>query len=206
MELGLRGRVPTDLGVIALRKQIIRILPVTFCFSAGTPMILGGDEFMRTQNGNNNAYCQDNPIGWFDWGNLEKHRDIFIFFKRAINFTQKYSVLQNRTFLRGSIGDQLADISWFGLDGGVPQWDNPESLVLSYMLEGTDHQLFIILNVDYRAQSVKLPLLEGKEWFRSVDTSLQTGEDFADSGKEIVIDPPGTYVASPRSTVVLISR
>ena len=204
---GMEGDT-TDPGVITLRKQLIKNFACCLLFAAGTPMMLGGDEFMRTQNGNNNAYCQDNPISWFDWGNLEKHRDIFEFFKKAIDFTQKYSVLQSRKFLQGPIGNggKVSDISWFGLDGGGPQWDNPESHTLCYMLEGTDYQLFIILNADYGTHSVKLPFLKGKKWFRAVDTSLKSGEDFTDSGKEVVIDPPGTYIANPRSTTVLLRR
>jgi len=87
-------------------------------------MLLGGDEFMRSQEGNNNAYCQDNAISWFDWSNLEKNSDIFAFFRKAIAFTRKYTVLQNRKFLAGvdEDGNKMPDISWFGPDGGRALW------------------------------------------------------------------------------------
>ena len=95
----------------------------------------------------------------------------------------------------------------------VPKWDDPEARTLCYMLDGAearstagDYQLFLVLNSDYKAQSVKLPVLNGKKWFRVIDTSLQRNEDFLDVGEEVLIDPPGTYIANPRSTVVLISK
>ncbi len=69
-----------------------------------------------------------------------------------------------------------------------------------------DYQLFLVLNSDYRAQSVKLPILDGKKWFRVIDTSLGNGEDFMGDGNEVMLDPPGIYMANPRSTVVLISN
>jgi isoamylase len=203
-----------DAGVNGLRSQLIKNFACYLLFSSGSPMILGGDEFMRTQNGNNNAYCQDNKLSWFDWDAVNKNGDMIDFFRKAISFTRKYPILQSRKFLKGldEDGDQIPDISWFGPDGNKPQWDDPEARTLCYMLDGADaasagdYQLFIILNADYKVQSVKLPTLDGKKWFRVIDTSMKSGEDFLDPVKEILIDPPGMYIANARSTVVLISK
>ena len=192
--------------IIQLRKQLVKNFACYLLFSAGTPMMLGGDEFMRTQKGNNNAYCQDNDISWFDWGFLENNRDIFTFFKKAIAFTQRYSVLQNRRFLEGPANGGNISIVWSSPGSGVPQWDDPEARTLCYMLEGPDYWLFIILNADYRPQDVKLPLFDGKKWHRAVDTSLPPGEDFFEPGREVLISPPETYSANPRSTVILLCR
>jgi glycogen operon protein len=178
-------------------------------------MLLGGDEFMRSQEGNNNAYCQDNAISWFDWSNLEKNSDIFAFFRKAIAFTRKYTVLQNRKFLAGVDEDdnKIPDISWFGPDGGRALWEDPETRILCYMLDGAEeaselgnYQLYLILNADYRVHSVSLPHLDGERWSRVVDTSLSAEEDFLDGGKEIELDPPDVYIAKPRSTIVLLGR
>jgi glycogen operon protein len=204
-----------DPGIAAMRLQLVKNFACSLLFSSGTPMILGGDEFMRTQNGNNNAYCQDNETSWFDWNEIGKQRDLIVFFKKAIAFTREYPILQSRKFLAGTDddGNRIPDISWFGPDGGDPKWDDPEARTLCYMLDGAaarstagDYQLFLVLNSDYKAQSVKLPVLSGKKWFRVIDTSLQSSEDFLGTGDEVLIDPPGTYIANLRSTVVLISK
>jgi glycogen operon protein len=204
-----------DPGIAAMRMQLVKNFACSLLFSSGTPMILGGDEFMRTQNGNNNAYCQDNEISWFDWNEIGKQRDLIVFFKKAIAFTREYPILQSRKFLAGidDDGNRIPDISWFGPDGGGPKWDDPEARTLCYMLDGAeacstagDYQLFLVLNSDYKAQSVQLPVLNDKKWFRVIDTSLQRSEDFLETGDEVLIDPPGTYIANPRSTVVLISK
>ena len=97
---GVEGETE-DLPVINLRKQLIKNYICYLLFSCGTPMILGGDEFMRTQRGNNNAYCQDNEISWFQWDEVEKNWDIFDFFKKAIAFEKRYTILQRRKFFLG---------------------------------------------------------------------------------------------------------
>ncbi|NTV51436.1 MAG: glycogen debranching protein GlgX [Candidatus Firestonebacteria bacterium] len=204
-----------DPHVLALRRQQAKNFMCLLLFSAGTPMLLGGDEFLRTQNGNNNAYCQDNPLSWFDWNRVKQNQDFVDFCRKAIALTRRYSVLQSRKFLDGldHDGNGLPAVSWFGLNGAVPQWDNPETRILSYRLDGSDDpssagkfQLFIIFNADYRAQGVSLPVLNGQQWFRLIDTSLEPGKDLAEDGQEVVITPATHYVANGRSTVVLLGR
>lgn len=205
-----------DANVISLRKQLIKNYVCNLLFSSGTPMILGGDEFMRTQNGNNNAYCQDNEISWFNWDYLNKNADILDFFKKVIAFTKKYTILQRRKFFLGNDldADNIPDITWFGKDLNKPSWDDPELRTICYQLDGGeeesdmgDYHLFIILNSDSNLQSVKIPgLNEGKKWYRVIDTSLKSGEGFLDSGKEILIEPSDCYFANARSTVVLVGK
>ncbi|HMK59940.1 MAG TPA: glycogen debranching protein GlgX [Dissulfurispiraceae bacterium] len=211
---GYEGKTD-DINVITLRRQLIKNYACMLIFSAGTPMLLGGDEFMRSQNGNNNAYCQDNELSWFNWNDARTNSDVLDFFTNAINFTRRYPVLQSRKFLTGADedGNRIADVSWFGPDGGKPQWDDPEARTICYMLDGAevksasgDYQLFLIFNSDYKLQNVSLPQIDGKNWFRVIDTGMKSGEDFLDAGKEILIDPPSSYIANPRSTVVLISK
>jgi isoamylase len=204
-----------DPDIIALRKQQIKNFVCLLIFSAGTPMILGGDEFMRSQMGNNNAYCQDNPISWFDWDQVENNRDMVDFWKKAIALTCRYPCLQSRKFLEGTDRDDdgIPGISWFGPDGNAPQWDNTEARVLCCSLDGTDrisrekdYQLFLVFNADYRVKSVTLPLLSSKRWFRVIDTSLAPGVDFAEEGREVEIIPSDVYIVNPRSTVVLLGK
>ena len=86
-------------------------------------MILGGDEFQRTQKGNNNTYCQDNDLSWINWDLLNSSKDIFEFTKKLIAVRKKYPVLRTKRFLTGEDRDKdgVPDISWFDTD-----WDNPE--------------------------------------------------------------------------------
>ncbi|MCX5887265.1 MAG: hypothetical protein NT096_15360 [Proteobacteria bacterium] len=205
-----------DIRIINLRKQLIKNYVCHLLFSSGIPMILGGDEFMRTQRGNSNAYCQDNEISWFHWDYVKKNGDIVEFFKKAIVFTRHYAVLQQRKFFQGLDldDDSFADITWYGTDLEKPAWDNPELRTLSYQIDGGeeksdngDYHLFFILNADSNAHKVKIPSpREGKRWYRAIDTSLRSGEDFFPPGEELLLIPSDDYSASPRSTVVLVGK
>ncbi len=203
-----------DPAVLALRARLVRNHICCLIFASGTPMILSGDELGRTQNGNNNAYCQDNALSWLDWTLAERNADLLVFCRKAIAFTFRYPILQRRKFFRGMDldADGQPDINWFGADGGRPRWDDPELRTLCYQLDGseagaggTDYLLFIILNADHRAQAVTLPPLPaGRSWRRAIDTSLPPGSDFADAGAEVPLGPADSYAAAPRSTVVLV--
>jgi glycogen operon protein len=208
---------PTDdPGIVRLRKQQIKNFACSLLFAAGTPMLLGGDEFMRTQRGNNNAYCQDNEISWLDWDDAERSRDMLAFFRKAIALCRRFPVLQCRKFFTGrdQNANGIPDIRWFGTNLDEPAWQDFDLRTLCYQLDGSEavngpreYVLFIVFNADYRARSVRIPEPPcGKIWYRVVDTSLDAGEDIADPGRELPIDPPGHYLANPRSTVVLVGR
>ncbi|HZW35962.1 MAG TPA: hypothetical protein VFF01_03410, partial [Candidatus Deferrimicrobiaceae bacterium] len=205
-----------DPAVRKLRERLIKNHICSLVFSSGTPMILGGDEVRRSQKGNNNAYCQDNEISWFDWSLLEKNGDILAFFRKAIAFTRRFPILQRRKFFRGVDldADGIADITWFGTNGGRPDWNDPELRTLCYQLDGGedasdlgDYQLFFVLNADYRERRIEIPRAPGgKKWYRVIDTCLESGKDFLDPGTEVPIDPASFCLAAPRSTVVLLGR
>jgi glycogen operon protein len=185
-------------------------------FASGTPMILGGDEFARSQRGNNNAYCQDNEISWFDWAAASRNADLFEFFRKAIAFTRRFPILQHRKFFLGKDldDDQVPDLTWFAPDLGRLRWDDANARTLCYQLDASEGgagsdvtRLFFILNSHFESQWVKLPPLDANlGWYRAIDTGLPNGEDFAEPSRETPIDPPDHYIASPRSTVVLLAR
>jgi isoamylase len=212
---GVEGETD-DVRIINLRKQLIKNYICYLLFSCGTPMILGGDEFMRTQKGNNNAYCQDNETSWFQWDDVKKNSDLLSFFKKAITFEKRCTILQRRKFFFGEDldADHIPDFCWFGKDLGKPSWDDPELRTLCFQLDGGEeisemgkYYLFFILNADFQLQSIKLPQLpDSKKWYRVIDTSLKDGEDFLEFGKEKLIDPADVYLATPRTTVVLIGK
>jgi glycogen operon protein len=205
-----------DLAVLRLRKQRAKNLVCQLLLSAGTPMMLGGDEILRTQRGNNNAYCQDNDISWFDWSLRATNADFFEFVKKAIAFTRRFPALQRRDFFSGrDINHDLRpDIKWYGFGLDEPPWGDPECRTIAYQLDGAeadagagDYLLFVILNASWNAHKIQLPDPGApRRWRRAVDTSLGTGEDFADEGREIPLDPSDHYVVGPRSTVVLLGQ
>ena len=211
---GVEGRT-ADPAILRLRRQMVKNHACVLLFSAGTPMLLGGDEFLRTQQGNNNAYCQDNHISWFDWQLAEQNADIVSFFTKAIALTRRYPILQRRKFLLGKDLDnnQVPDITWFDNWLQRPDWNDPKVRTLNLMLDGSEepsvsgeYLLFIILNADPSLQRVSLPAVEGKRWHRIIDTSLPAGADFLDPGEEILLDPQDSYLANGRSAVLLLGR
>ena len=137
------------------------------------------------------------------------------FFKKTIAFTRRFPVLQRRQFSLGADldDDGVADLKWFGLDGGDPHWNDAEMRTLCVQLESGPNdglavkRLFFILNADYRSQWVSLPAVGSSlAWHRAIDTSLPAGQDVSDAGSEIKLDPSDHYIANARSTVVLLAQ
>jgi isoamylase len=205
-----------DPAVLALRAQMMKNHACYLLFACGTPMILGGDEFARSQRGNNNAYCQDDEISWFDWNAVSRNSDLVEFFRKAIAFTRRFPALQRRKFLLGKDldADGIPDLEWFAPDGGQPRWQDKDARTLCYQLDSSDEgvqldvdRLFFILNAHYESQWVTLPPPgPSRSWYRAIDTSLPSGADFAEPGMEIRIDPPDHYIINPRTTVVLLAH
>jgi len=204
-----------DSAIKQLRTQQIKNFICCLLFSAGTPMLLAGDECLRTQQGNNNAYCQDNELSWFNWNLVRSHADILGFCRRAIAFRRRYPVLQRCRFFLGQDldGNNVPDIDWFGPDLRKPAWDDAEQRTICYQLDGretsiaqADYLLFVILNAAPEPTQVQLPQPEGKAWFRIVDTSLPPGEDFLAPEQEARSRVRQSYAAKARSVVVLLGR
>ncbi len=206
----------TDRAIVALRKQMMKNFACYLLFSSGTPMILGGDEFARTQHGNNNAYCQDNDIGWFDWTAAAGNADLTRFFRSAIALTRRFPILQRRKFYLGKDldADGVADLTWYGNALGTPAWQDANARTVCLQLDASENgtnngvdRLFFILNGHYEPQWIALPQLGAdRGWHRAIDTSLPSGEDFLEAGRELELDPADHYIVNPRSTVVLFAQ
>lgn len=194
-------------GINKLREQQIKNFCCYLFASGGIQMMLGGDEFARSQKGNNNAYCQDNRISWFDWGLLEKNKDIHRFFKKVISAVKRYKPSIKNTQIYGVLLPR--NIKWYGKDLTPPEWDNAQARTLCYKTDYTFEKkpisLFVIFNADADTQWVKLPPLDGgRRWLRKIDTSLPCPDDCADDDKMIPVNPADYYIANARSTVLLI--
>jgi len=179
-------------------------------------MILGGDEFCRTQQGNNNAYCQDNEISWFDWRLLEKNQDIFRFAREMIHFRRRHPALRRHSFLVGREDGSSAfgDITWHGRRAGEPDWSY-ENHFLAFTLWGDegsglseeDDDIYVALNMGTEAVTCELPSPRpGRRWYRVVDTSLGPPEDIRPAGEEVLLENQRSYRVHARTSVVLVGK
>jgi glycogen operon protein len=203
--------------ILKVRERQLKNFIATMMVALGTPMILGGDEIARTQKGNNNAYCQDNEISWYDWSLLEKNKGLFRFVKEIIAFRLRHPGFMRPEFYTGRDGNYNAipDISWFDENGKTPDWDKL-GRCLALRMDGSradiladrdDNDFFIMFNSGLDSEVFTLAEIpEKKIWLRAVDTGLNPPEDILLPGKEKTLAVPGKYTLRSRSMAVLISK
>jgi isoamylase len=201
---GIEGPTP-DPTINALREQQVRNFLAMLFLSQGVPMLLGGDECRRTQQGNNNPYIQDNPISWFDWTLTRANAGLVAFTQGLIAFRKQHPALSRSTFFTGqAAADGLKDIAFHGCNLNQPSFGDPSSRVLAFTLGGGE-PMHVILNMELSSLPFELPIVAGKQWFRAVDTSLAYPQAIAVAGQEVQITTASYYTAS-RSVVVLIAK
>ena len=150
---GAEGKT-ADGQIESIRKRQIKNFMLTLLISRGVPMILGGDEFRRTQQGNNNAYCQDNETSWYDWRYLEQHKEIFRFTRGMIAFRRAHPILSKERFYTD------AEIHWFGPQGGLPSWADPKEKQFACLIhEDEQRALCLMFNAGADAVDFRLPPL-----------------------------------------------
>jgi isoamylase len=204
---GVEG--PTaDLDINRLRTQNQRNFLTTLFLSQGIPMLLGGDEIGRTQQGNDNAYCQDNDISWFDWENADE--DLLVFTQRLISFRKEHPAFHQQNWFEGrSIrGTGLEDIVWFTHQGEeMPNdhWAGDGVKALAVFLNGmtirmidaqgntiTDDSFYLMLNGTLDPLTFVLPTLNHlKQWIKVIDTtagSVDENGDTVQAGEEIELE------------------
>ncbi len=170
----------TDPAILARRRRRQKNLLATLFLSQGVPMLNAGDEFSRTQQGNNNAYCQDNELSWVDWSLLPKNRDLHQFVRELIAFRRAHPALLRTAFFKGkNVAGEFPDIRWYGPDGAPePDWANGKAIACRIDgrrkhtgAERDDDHLFIIFNADTEAQDFELPPNEsGDSWKLALTT------------------------------------
>jgi isoamylase len=191
---GVEG--PTDHpAILELRFRQMRNMLATLLFSQGTPMILAGDEFARTQRGNNNAYCQDNEVSWLDWEGIdERCRDLIGFVRRLIGLRHSQPILRRRRFLTGAYNPELEvkDVTWLtpaGEEMTAQHWRDPMARCLGVLLDGraqptgirrrgTDVTLLLVINAHHDVVNFKLiEVTGGHAWMLRIDTNQPELED-----------------------------
>jgi glycogen operon protein len=186
---GVEG--PTDDSEVrALRLQQMRNFAATLLLSQGVPMILAGDEIGRTQGGNNNAYCQDNPISWVDWTSNETRAELLDFFRRVIRLRREHPLFRRRQFFQGRplYGSNVKDIVWLQPEGKemtAQQWDSDFARSLGVYLSGqgiedtdargrplSDASFLMLFNAYHEMVPFKLPAFDRRlAWIVELDTA-----------------------------------
>jgi isoamylase len=173
---------PTDdAHIIALRRRQVRNLLTTLFFSQGVPMLLAGDELYRTQQGNNNAYCQDNEISWIDWDGLKEDDSLLQFVRGLAALRASRPELRRDTFLKGALHTSRSrDVSWWhpgGHELGDHEWNDPELRCLGVGFGGnaTAPELFLLLNPSEAEIQFTLPSLSATGWDVILDTAHPVG-------------------------------
>jgi len=203
---GVEG--PTDDPVIEhQRNQQVKNFLTILLSALGVPMILMGDEVRRTQQGNNNTYCQDNEISWFDWSLLKKHGDIHNFVRNLIRLRLSLNIFRQHHGLRLNQLLRLARIEWHGVKLNQPDW-SADSHSLAFTIRGMQEQFHIILNAYWEPLTFQLPPISGDGilgWRRVVDTSLDPPQDFCNLADAPCIED-SKYTAQPRSVVIFAAE
>lgn len=196
----------TDPEIERLRNQQVKNFLATSLLSVGVPMFLMGDEVRRTQLGNNNAYCQDNEISWFDWDLLTRHADV-LRFVQLLNRRRLLRDVEHERF-RIPLTQVLRDCkhTWHGVKLNQPDWSaDSHSIAICGELKNEGVFAYLIFNAYREALDFELPLLSGcGPWLRWIDTSLKSPRDIADWDKEEPVAGM-VYRTAPHSLVVLIA-
>ncbi len=187
-----------DVRVESLRRRQIKNFLLTLFISRGVPMLLGGDEFRRTQGGNNNAYCQDNATSWYDWRYLQEHRDIYQFVKHMIALRSAHPVLSREQFYKQE------DISWFGVRQRPPDWGNPRAkAVACLILDSGADAVFLMFNAGDDTAVFHTPVAPDQgRWRLAVDTSR---DEPVATGLESFVHSLQPYELEPHSSAVLVA-
>jgi isoamylase len=213
---GVEGETD-DHNILRLRARQQRNFLATLLLSLGTPMLLGGDEMGRTQGGNNNAWCQDNEISWFDWTLPDRNEDILGFTRRLITLRQEHPAFRRTRFLSGQADEEsgLPDVWWFRPDGRrmtTKDWQRPDAHVLGVFLNGdqlhehdergnplTDDSFLLLFNAHHEDVDFLLPNDRyGKRWVVELTTA---DREERQRGKEQ--DARGPVTVMSRSLLLL---
>jgi glycogen operon protein len=210
---GVEG--PTsDPDVLRLRRRQAKNLLATLFLSQGVPMLLAGDEFLRSQKGNNNAWCQDNEVSWLNWSQAGSRGEFLRFVRLVSALRQRHPALRRRTFFRGTgpSGGLRPDVIWHGVEPGQPDF-SPGSRTLAFSLDGSltgrepDRDFYIACNAWRDAIDFRIPPSpNGRPWRRAIDTALPSPLDVVGLDDGPRVPAHSVYPVAGHSLVVLIAE
>jgi glycogen operon protein len=207
----------TNPAIQGMRNRQVKNFLATLLLSIGTPMLLGGDEFRRSQGGNNNAYCQNNGTSWLDFELAIAHGDVTRLVQELVAFRLRHPAFRRPEFFTGKDADYNAipDITWFDEEGKDPDWGRVERRI-AWRLDGSkadvladrdDNDFYVICNASPDPCVFKVgPAPLGRHWYRVVDTARESPRDVLRPGEEEALRPQTSYAAAPRSFVLLMSK
>jgi isoamylase len=198
---GVEG--PTDDPEIeAVRTRMVKNFLLTLAISRGVPMLLSGDEFRRTQRGNNNAYCQDNETSYLDWSFRERNAEIFRFSRGVLAFRRAHPVLRREAFY----GD--GDVRWFGPSGTPPDWNASGARCVGCLLRADDGPpLCLMFNADLTPATFVLPPASPPaRWSVAIDTAASPPFDLVAESERRPLPDATRYVVGGRAGVVLVAH
>jgi glycogen operon protein len=206
---------PTNDPVVnALRRRQAKNLMATLLLSQGVPMLLAGDEFLRTQGGNNNAYCQDNEVSWVNWQLAEQNADFLRFVRELIWLRHRHPALRRVSFFRGkgTAKDAAPDIIWHGTEPGRADFTSA-SRTLAFAIDGRasgrgpDRDFYVVCNAWREALPFRAPLSpSGRPWRRLIDTALPSPDDLVPENAGPMIPAGSVYTVAAHSLVAYISE
>ncbi len=204
---GVEG--PTsDPEILRLRNRLRRNYLTILLLSQGVPMLLAGDEFGRTQNGNNNAYCQDNEISWINWQLAEQNTDLLRFVRLLIHFRQSHRTF-HRTKFQVEVFNGIPEMTWHGLQIGKPDWSESAKylgLLYSTFPKTADPDIYLMFNSASEEQIFQLPPPNyGTKWHLFIDTFREPPNEIYQSAHRPIVKEQTAYHVGPYSVVVLVS-
>jgi glycogen operon protein len=212
---GVEG--PTDDPEIqALRYRLMKNAVAILMVSQGIPMLHMGDEVAHTKEGNNNTYCHDNELNWFDWNRVETEAALLRFVRLATAFRHAHPVLRNRNHFRNEdyVGSGYPDISWHGVEAWQVDWSY-HSRTLAFLLcgeharggTGKDDYIYAAMNMHWESHSFELPRLpRSRRWHTFANTSMPSPHEIVSPGQEQALGEQRHFLVGERSVVILVGR
>ncbi|MBQ9239536.1 MAG: glycogen debranching protein GlgX [Treponema sp.] len=191
----------TNTKIVHARLRKVKNFFICLFTAQGTPQLLGGDEVLRTQRGNNNAYCQDNELSWMDWTLVKKNYEVLHFVRTLIRLRLNHPLFQRVCFFTGT------EIVWYNASGKNPDW-NELNRFLAFQLIGTDdNDFYVAFNTDIYDRTLTVPSpTVGTRWYRVADTSITGGDDIREEGDEEPLHEQVRYVLPADSAIILMSK
>lgn len=213
---GVEG--PTRKKKVAdMRRKLLRDAYLLTFLSQGTPLLMAGDEFGNTQNGNNNAYCQDNEISWLNWNLTETNRDLLEFVKAVIRFRKAHPMfhMSQEPRMMDYLSCGQPDVSCHGVKAWCPEFESfRRQLGILYcgkygkLPDGTcDDYFFVVYNLHWEPHEFSLPNLpKGRYWHVAMDTDAKAVNGIYPAGEEPFLEKQKLYLVEPRTIMVFVGK